>query len=46
MFETWDERERYTRLAAELIGNTVIDKPEDLTYWLNKETLNTLAAQQ
>lgn len=42
VFETWDERERYTGLAAELIGNAVIDKPEDLTYWLNAETLAEL----
>ena len=39
VFETWDERERYTKLAAELIGNAVIDKPEDLTYWLSPDTL-------
>ena len=42
VFETWDQRERYTKLAAELIGNAVIDKPEDLSYWLNPETLRTL----
>ena len=42
VFETWDERERYTKLAAELIGNAVIDKPEDLTYWLNRQTLTEL----
>lgn len=42
VFETWDERERYTKLAMELIGNAVIDKPEDLTYWLNPETLDGL----
>ena len=42
VFETWDERERYTALAAGLIGNAVIDKPEDLTYWLNRETLEQL----
>ena len=42
VFETWDEREKYTKLAAELIGNAVIDKPEDLTYWLNPETLAEL----
>ena len=41
-FETWDEREQYTRRAAELIGNAVIDKPEDLSYWLNRETLEQL----
>ena len=42
VFETWDQRERYTKLAAELIGNAVIDKPEDLSYWINPETLRTL----
>ncbi len=42
VFETWDQRERYTRLAAELIGNAVIDKPEDLSHWLNPETLEAL----
>ena len=42
VFETWDQREKYTKLAAELIGNAVIDKPEDLTYWLNPETLAEL----
>ena len=41
-FETWDEREKYTRLAARLIGNAVIDSPEDVTYWLNPETLKGL----
>lgn len=39
VFETYDEREKYTALAAGIIGNAVIDKPEDLTYWLNIETL-------
>ncbi len=42
VFETWDEREKYTNMAAGLIRNAVIDKPEDLTYWLNKETLKEL----
>ena len=42
VFETWDERERFTKLAAQLIGNAVIDKPEDLTHWLNPETLAAL----
>ena len=45
VFETYDERERYTALARSLIGNAVIDKPEDLTYWLNPETLSALYAQ-
>ena len=39
-FETERERTEYRELAARLIGNTVIDKPEDITYWLNKETLS------
>ena len=34
-FETYDDREKYTGLAAKIIGNAVIDKPEDLTYWLD-----------
>lgn len=42
VFETWDQREHYTKLAAELIGNAVIDKPEDLSHWLNPETLRAL----
>ena len=42
LFETYDERERFTGLSAKLIGNAVIAKPEDLTYWLNKETLDGL----
>ena len=42
VFETWDQREHYTKLAAELVGNAVIDKPEDFSYWLNPETLKTL----
>ena len=39
LYETYDERERYVNRAKEILGNTVIDKPEDLTWWLNKETL-------
>ena len=35
VFETWDEREEYTRLARKRLGNARIDKPEDLTYWLS-----------
>ena len=42
VFETWDEREKYTALAATLIGNAVIDSPEDITYWLNPDTLKGL----
>lgn len=39
LFETYDEREQFTGLAKRLIGNQMIRQPEDLTYWLNKETL-------
>ena len=39
LFETYNEREQFTALAKRLIGNTVIDKPEDLTYYINPETL-------
>ncbi len=35
VFETYDAREQYTARAASLIGNAVIDDPEDLTYWLD-----------
>ena len=34
---TYDEREKYTSLASSKIGNAVIDKPEDITYWLDFE---------
>ena len=46
VFETYDEREKYTALAAGIIGNAVIDKPEDLTYWLNLETLKEQLPQE
>ena len=39
LFETYDQLEEFTGFAKRLIGNATIDKPEDLTYWLNKETL-------
>lgn len=42
LYETYDAREEFTSLAARLIGNAVIDKPEDISYWLNKETLRAL----
>ncbi|MBR0086966.1 MAG: pyridoxamine 5'-phosphate oxidase family protein [Lachnospiraceae bacterium] len=45
LYETYDEREKFTGLARKLIGNAVIDKPEDLTYWLNKETLSQAQAE-
>ena len=46
MFGTWDEREKYTALAARLIGNAVISSPEDMTYWLSEETLAELAERK
>ena len=45
VYETWDEREKFVSLAKRLIGNAVVDKPEDLTYWLNPETLADLYRQ-
>ena len=42
VFETWAERETFVKLAKRLIGNAVIAKPEDMTYWLNPETLTEL----
>lgn len=41
-FDTWDEREKYTSLAASLIGNAVISSPEDITYWTAPDTLKEL----
>ncbi len=35
VFETYDEREKYTAAAASCIGNAVISFPEDLSYWLD-----------
>ena len=44
LFETYDERERFVLRAKKLIGNAEINKPEDLTYWLNKGMLTGLEA--
>ena len=35
LFETWDEREEYVRLARKRLGNARIEKPEDLSFWLS-----------
>ena len=35
LFETYDEREEYVRLARKRLGNARIEKPEDITYWLS-----------
>ena len=45
VYGTWDEREKFVALAKRLIGNAVVDKPEDFTYWLNPETLAELYRQ-
>ena len=39
VFETYDEREKYTLLAKKKIGNIRITKPEDLSYWTSEEAL-------
>ena len=44
LYETYDERESYVMRAKKLIGNAVVNKPEDLSHWLNKETLTSLEA--
>ena len=43
LFDTYDEREKYTHIAKKIAGNSRIDKPEDLTYWINRETLDQYA---
>lgn len=44
VFDTYDERESYVQLVKKLIGNRTVDKPEDLTYYINIETLEELKA--
>ena len=44
-YDTYDERERYTALARELIGGAEIKQPEDITYWLSPETLGELSKE-
>lgn len=46
LFETYDERERFVLRAKKLIGNAEINKPEDLTYWLNIETLTAIDSSE
>ena len=45
LFSGEAEKAEYMSLAAGLIGNRCIDKPEDITYWINKETLDELLQQ-
>lgn len=39
LFETYDEREKYVQLARKRLKNARIEKPEDFTFWLSKESL-------
>ena len=41
-FDSDDERRQLMQLVRELIGDTVVNKPEDITYWVNRETLQDL----
>ena len=43
LYETYDEREKYCNKASALVGNITIKQVEDLSYYLNEETLRTLA---
>ena len=45
LFEDEAERAKFMEQAARLIGEPCIDKPEDITYWINKETLAWLLEQ-
>jgi hypothetical protein len=39
------EKAEFMELARRLIGSVRIDKPEDITYWVNKDTLAELLRQ-
>ena len=41
-YEDEVEKAEFMERAGKLIGNRCIDKPEDITYWINKETLGGL----
>ena len=45
LFEDGDEKAAFMELARRLIGSVRIDKPEDITYWVNKDTLAELLRQ-
>ncbi len=45
LYETYDEREKYQNRAAFLLGNITVRQVEDLTHYLNEETLRALAAE-
>lgn len=46
LFESEEERASFTELARKLIGNVRITKPEDITYWVNRETLSELLPKE
>lgn len=46
LFNDEAEKGQFMELAARLIGVRTIDKPEDITYWINKETLAELMQQE
>ncbi len=45
LFEDDNEKAEFMGLAQRLIGSVRIDKPEDITYWVNKDTLAELLWQ-
>ncbi len=40
IYETYGEREAFVNRAKEKLGNISVTKPEDLTYYLSKESLS------
>ena len=45
LIEDDNEKAAFMELAQRLIGSVRIDKPEDITYWVNKDTLAELLRQ-
>ena len=45
LFNDEVEKAEFMEKAIRLIGDRRIDKPEDITYWINKETLTGLLEQ-
>ena len=46
LFEDRAEQTMFMEMAGRLIGSVRIDKPEDITYWVNKDTLAELLWQE
>ena len=46
LFEDDNEKAEFMELARRLVGSVRIDKPEDITYWVNKDTLAELLRQE